>query len=40
MRGIPSLITDIRKVFTEMARMGYAGNGIMQSMSFPNENSF
>ena len=28
MRGIPSLITDIRKkVFTEVARMAYAGNG-------------
>ena len=26
MRGIPSLITDIRKkVFTEVARMAYAG---------------
>ena len=29
MRGIPSLITDIRKnVFTEVARMAYAGNGV------------
>ena len=28
MRGIPSLITDIRKnVFTEVARMAYAGKG-------------
>ena len=28
MRGIPSLITDIRKsVFTEVARMAYMGNG-------------
>ena len=28
MRGIPSLITDIRKnVFTEVARMAYSGNG-------------
>ncbi|MBR5774490.1 MAG: 4Fe-4S dicluster domain-containing protein [Clostridia bacterium] len=28
MRGIPSLITDIRKkVFTEVARLAYAGNG-------------
>ena len=28
MRGIPSLITDIRKkVFTEVARMAYEGNG-------------
>ena len=28
MRGIPSLITDIRKkVFTEVAKMAYAGNG-------------
>ena len=28
MRGIPSLITDIRKkVFTEVARMAYTGNG-------------
>ena len=29
MRGIPSLITDIRKnVFTEVARMAYAGGGV------------
>ena len=28
MRGIPSLITDIRKqVFTEVARLAYSGNG-------------
>ena len=28
MRGIPSLITDIRKkVFTEVARMAYGGHG-------------
>ena len=28
MRGIPSLITDIRKnVFTEVARMAYSGRG-------------
>ena len=28
MRGIPSLITDIRKkVFSEVARMAYAGKG-------------
>ena len=28
MRGVPSLITDIRKkVFTEVARMAYSGNG-------------
>ena len=28
MRGIPSLITDIRKnVFTQVARMAYAGKG-------------
>jgi len=28
MRGIPSLITDIRKkVFTEVARMAYKGKG-------------
>ena len=28
MRGIPSLITDIRKrVFTEVARLAYAGHG-------------
>ena len=28
MRGIPSLITDIRKnVFTEVARMAYSGKG-------------
>ena len=41
MRGIPSLITDIRKkVFTEVARMAYSGNGyegrrICPSRSFP-----
>ena len=28
MRGVPSLITDIRKkVFTEVARMAYSGQG-------------
>ena len=28
MRGIPSLITDIRKqVFTEVARLAYSGKG-------------
>ena len=28
MRGIPSLITDIRKqVFTEVARLAYSGSG-------------
>ena len=28
MRGIPSLVTDIRKkVFTEVARIAYAGEG-------------
>ena len=28
MRGIPSLMTDIRKkVFTEVARMAYSGRG-------------
>ena len=36
MRGIPSLITDIRKkVFTEVARMAYAGNGYEASNDLP-----
>lgn len=36
MRGIPSLITDIRKkVFTEVARMAYAGKGIDQANDLP-----
>ena len=36
MRGIPSLITDIRKkVFSEVARMAYAGRATRKPMSFP-----
>ena len=36
MRGIPSLITDIRKnVFTEVARMAYAGNGYEHADDLP-----
>ena len=36
MRGIPSLITDIRKkVFTEVARMAYAGNGYEAANDLP-----
>ena len=36
MRGIPSLITDIRKsVFTEVARMAYAGNGYEHADELP-----
>ena len=36
MRGIPSLITDIRKkVFTEIARMAYEGNGIEAANELP-----
>ena len=36
MRGIPSLITDIRrKVFTEVARMAYAGNGYEAADELP-----
>ena len=36
MRGIPSLITDIRKkVFTEVARMAYSGNGIEAADELP-----
>jgi len=36
MRGIPSLITDIRKkVFTEVARMAYAGNGCEAANDLP-----
>ena len=36
MRGIPSLITDIRKkVFTEVARMAYSGNGYEAADELP-----
>ena len=36
MRGIPSLITDIRKkVFTEVARMAYEGNGYEAADELP-----
>ena len=36
MRGIPSLITDIRKnVFTEVARMAYAGGDYSQAEDLP-----
>jgi len=36
MRGIPSLITDIRKkVFTEVARMAYSGNGYEYADELP-----
>ena len=36
MRGIPSLITDIRKkVFVEVARMAYAGNGYEAANELP-----
>ena len=36
MRGIPSLITDIRKkVFTEVARMAYAGKGYESANDLP-----
>ena len=36
MRGIPSLITDIRKkVFTEVARMAYAGKGYEEANELP-----
>ena len=36
MRGIPSLITDIRKnVFTEVARMAYEGHGIEAASDLP-----
>ena len=36
MRGIPSLITDIRKkVFTEVARMAYAGGDYSQANDLP-----
>ena len=36
MRGIPSLITDIRKkVFTEVARMAYSGNGYAAADDLP-----
>ena len=36
MRGIPSLITDIRKkVFSEVARMAYAGKGYEEANELP-----
>ena len=36
MRGIPSLITDIRKnVFTEVARMAYNGGDYTQAEDLP-----
>ncbi len=36
MRGIPSLITDIRKkVFTEVARMAYSGKGYEMADDLP-----
>ena len=36
MRGIPSLITDIRKnVFTEVARMAYAGGDYSKAEDLP-----
>ena len=36
MRGIPSLITDIRKkVFTEVARMAYDGHGHEKANDLP-----
>ena len=36
MRGIPSLITDIRKqVFTEVARMAYSGHGYEGAEELP-----
>ena len=36
MRGIPSLITDIRKkVFTEVARMAYSGEGYGAAEELP-----
>ena len=36
MRGIPSLVTDIRKkVFTEVARMAYSGNGYEAANDLP-----
>ena len=36
MRGIPSLIMDIRKkVFTEVARMAYSGNGYEGAEDLP-----
>ena len=36
MRGIPSLITDIRKkVFTEVARMAYSGEGYEHADDLP-----
>ena len=36
MRGIPSLITDIRKkVFTEVARMAYSGSDYTKAEDLP-----
>ena len=36
MRGIPSLITDIRKkVFTEVARMAYSGEDYTKAEDLP-----
>ena len=36
MRGIPSLITDIRKkVFTEVARMAYEGGDYTKAEDLP-----
>ena len=36
MRGIPSLITDIRKkVFAEVARMAYSGKGYESANDLP-----
>lgn len=36
MRGIPSLITDIRKkVFTEVARMAYSGEDYTMAEELP-----
>ena len=38
MRGIPSLITDIRKkVFTEVARMAYSGDYPLRLPRLPDE---
>ena len=38
MRGIPSLITDIRKkVFTEVARMAYSGSDLEAANDLPYE---
>ena len=41
MRGIPSLITDIRKnVFTEVARMAYAGGDYTNAEDLPYNNNY